>query len=220
MEFKLKLTADVSVSSKEWRSFLESQSKEYPAYFDDPFSEAAMSYFKEMLEKICLRAIEHNSCSGLHSFVQSVKHERTRALMLTWLDTYSPIRQIKTKNGVFQQEVIRDFVPLCSIIEGKVHPYYSLDVKPRKTHKVGHKNLAPTEVEVDGKSLFNTLRAANSDLELVIKMAKIAFNQFIRDRSLDSRKSLVDKINLIPIGKIEKKGQPFLQGGAPGLGKK
>jgi len=216
----LKLIVDINLPSNAWRSFLENQSKEYPAYFDDPFSEAAMSYFKEMLEKICHRAIEHNSCSGLHSFIQSVKHERTKALMLTWLDTYSPIRQIKTKNGVFQQEVIRDFVPLCSMIEGKVNPYYSLDVKPRKTHKVGRKNLAPTEVEVDGKNLFNISLAANSDLDLVIKMAKIAFNQFIRDRSLDSRKSLVDKINMIPIGHIEKKGNPFLQGGAPSLGKR
>jgi len=216
----LKRVIDINVSSKAWRTFLESQSKEYPDYFEDPFSEAAMSYFKEMLEKICLRAIEHKSCSGLHSFVQSVKHERTRALMFTWLDTYSPIRQIKTKNGVFQQEVIRDFVPLCSMIEGKLHPYFSLNVRPRKTHKVGRKNLALNEVEVDGKSMFDTSRAASSDLELAIKMAKIAFNQFIRDRSLDSRKNLVDKINLIPIGQIERKGKPFLQGGAPGLGKK
>jgi hypothetical protein len=216
----LKRVIDINVSSKAWRTFLESQSKEYPDYFEDPFSEAAMSYFKEMLEQICLRAIEHKSCSGLHSFVQSVKHERTRALMFTWLDTYSPIRQIKTKNGVFQQEVIRDFVPLCSMIEGKVHPYFSLNVRPRKTHKVGRKNLALNEVEVDGKSMFDTSRAASSDLELAIKMAKIAFNQFIRDRSLDSRKNLVDKINLIPIGQIERKGKPFLQGGAPGLGKK
>lgn len=212
----MKRVIDINVSSKAWRTFLESQSKEYPDYFEDPFSEAAMSYFKEMLEKICLRAIEHKSCSGLHSFVQSVKHERTRALMFTWLDTYSPIRQIKTKNGVFQQEVIRDFVPLCSMIEGKVHPYFSLNVRPRKTHKVGRKNVALNEVEVDGKSMFDTSRAASSDLELAIKMAKIAFNQFIRDRSLDSRKNLVDKINLIPIGQIERKGKPFLQGGAPG----
>lgn len=212
----MKPAIDINVSSKAWRTFLESQSKEYPNYFEDPFSEAAMSYFKEMLEKICLRAIEHKSCSGLHTFVQSVKHERTRALMFTWLDTYSPIRQIKTKNGVFQQEVIRDFVPLCSMIEGKVHPYFSLNVRPRKTHKVGRKNLALNEVEVDGKSMFDTSRAASSDLELAIKMAKIAFNQFIRDRSLDSRKNLVDKINLIPIGQIERKGKPFLQGGAPG----
>ncbi len=203
-------------SSKAWRSFIENQPKEYPSYFEDPFSEAAMSYFKEMLEKICLRAIEHNSCSGVHSFVQSVKHERTRALMLTWLDTYSPIRQIKTKNGIFQEEVIRDFVPLCSMIEGKVHPYYSLNVKPRKIHKVGRKNFASNEVEVYGNNLFSTSRAANSDLELLIKTAKIAFNQFISDRSLESRKRLVDKINLIPIGQIGKKGKPFLQGGAPG----
>jgi hypothetical protein len=98
----VKITVDINVSSKAWSSFLQSQSKEYPAYFDDPFSEAAMSYFKEMLEKICRRAIEQKSCSVLHSFIQSVKNERSKALMLTWLDTYSSIRQIKTKNGIFQ----------------------------------------------------------------------------------------------------------------------
>ena len=51
-------------------------------------------------------------------------------------------------------------------------------------------------------------------------MAKMAFNQFIRERSIDSRKNLIDKINMIPIGHIEKKGNPFLQGGSPSLGKR
>ena len=207
----------IDLPSKDWRAYLEDQQKKFPEYFTDPFSAAAMSYFKEKLEEICQRAIKHNSCSGFHSFVQSVKNERVKALMLTWMDTYSPIRQIKTKKeGIFQEEVIRDFVPLCSVINGKANPYYSLQAKPRKTHRVGRKIFPSIVVDVDGKNYFDTSRPANSDLDLAIKMAKLAFNQFIRDRSLDSRKILVDKINLIPIGQIQKRGKPFLQGGAPG----
>lgn len=210
----------IDLPTKDWRAYLEDQPNKFPGYFNDPFSEAAMRYFKEKLEEICQRAIKHNSCSGFHLFVQSVKNDRIKALMLTWMDTYSPIRQIKTKkDGIFQEEVIRDFVPLCSILNGKANPYYSLQVKPRKTHRVGRKIYPSIVVDVNGKNYFDTSRAANSDLELAIKMAKMAFNQFIRDRSLDSRKNLVYKINLIPIGQIEKKGNPFLQGGAPGLGK-
>ena len=211
----------IDMPTKDWRAYLEDQPNKFPEYFNDPFSVAAMNYFKEMLEKICQRAIKHNSCSGFHSFVQSVKNDRIKALMLTWMDSYSPIRQIKTKkDGFFQEEVIRDFVPLCSIVNGKANPYYSLQAKPRKTHRIGRKISPSIVVDVDGKNYFDTSRPANSDLDLAIKMAKMAFNQFIRDRSLDSRKSLFDKINLIPIGQIEKKGKPFLQGGAPGLGKK
>jgi len=207
----------IDLPSKDWRAFLEDQSNRHSEYFEDPFSEAAMNYFKEMLESICQRAIKQNSCSGFHFFVQSVKNDRIRALMYTWMDTYSPIRQIKTKkDGIFQEEVIRDFVPLCSVINGKANPYYSLQAKPRKTHRVGRKIFPSIVVDVDGKNYFDTSRPANSDLDLAIKMAKMAFNQFIRDRSLDSRKSLVDKINLIPIGQIQKRGKPFLQGGAPG----
>jgi hypothetical protein len=173
-----------------------------------------------MLENICQRAIQHNSCSGFHSFVQSVKNERIKALMLTWMDTYSPIRQIKTKkNGFFQDEVIRDYVPLCSMVNGKANPYYSLQAKPRKTHRVGRNTLPTILVEVDSKNLFDTTRSANSDLELSVKVAKMAFNQFMRGRTLGARKVLFEKINLIPIGQIEKRGRPFFQGGAPGLGK-
>ncbi len=211
----------IDLPTKDWRAYLEDQPNKFPVYFNDPFSAAAMNYFQGMLEQICQRAIRHNSCSGFYSFVQSVKNDRIKALMLTWTDTYSPIRQIKTKkDGFFREEVIRDFVPLCSIVNGKANPYYSLQVKPRKTHRVGRKISPSIVVDIDGKNYFDTSRPANSDLDLSIKMAKMAFNQFIRERSLDFRKNLVDKINLIPIGQIEKKGKPFLQGGAPGLGKK
>lgn len=204
---------------KDWRAFLENQPNMHPEFFKDPFSEAAMNYFKEMLESICQRAIKNNSCTGFYSFVQFVNSEHAKALMLTWMDSYSPIRQIKTKNGVKYHEVIRDYVPHCSITEAKCHPYYTLKVKPVKIYTREKKIGLETSFEIDKSILFDISRAASSDLDFSIKMAKMAFNKFVRERSLDSRKILIEKINLIPIGYLEKKGTPFFQGGAPGLRK-
>lgn len=209
----------IDLPSKDWRAFLEDQPNRHPEYFKDPFSEMAMNYFKEMLESICQRAIQNNSCTGFYSFVQFVNNDHVRALMFTWMDSYSPIRQIKTKNGVQYHEVIRDYVPRCSITEAKCHPYYTLKVKPIKIYGHGRKVILETNSEVDETILFDTSRPASSDLDFSIKMAKMAFNKFMRERSLDTRKILIDKINLIPIGSLEKKGKPFLQGGAPGLRK-
>lgn len=209
----------INLPSKDWRKFLEDQPNRHPEYFKDPFSEMAMNYFKEMLEIICQRAINNKSCAGFYSFIQIVTNENAKALMLTWLDSYSPIRQIKTKNGVLYHEVIRDYIPRCSIIEAKCRPYYNLKAKPVKIYKHGRKVNLEDNFEIDDAILFDTSRAASSDLDFSIKMAKIAFNKFIRERTLDSRNILIEKFNLIPIGSLEKKGSPFLQGGAPGLRK-
>ena len=154
-------------------------------------------------------------------FICSVCKERANKGTYADMDGYlqpNPSNQNK-KNGFFQDEVIRDYVPLCSMVNGKANPYYSLQAKPRKTHRVGRNTLPTILVEVDSKNLFDTTRSANSDLELSVKVAKMAFNQFMRGRTLGARKVLFEKINLIPIGQIEKRGRPFFQGGAPGLGK-
>ena len=40
---------------------------------------------------------------------------------------------------------------MCSMIEGKINPYYSLEVKPRKNHIVESKNLAPIKSKLMAK---------------------------------------------------------------------
>ena len=221
---KLNSPKHLEMSSHAWRDFLIEQTLTRSDYFNDPNSAKAMIYFKEMLELICERAIHKNSCSGIHSFITAIKNDRVKHLIHTWLDTYSPIRQVKNKDGIVQNEVIRDYTSRCSIANAKLNPYFTLEPKPRKVHIFRRQNFVTSTSEVETiantKVLFNTSRAAVSDFDLSVKLAKIAFNDFIRERSLDSRKKLIEKINSIHIGAIETKGNFFLQGVAPGLGKK
>lgn len=228
----MKYVEQINSTPEAWKKFLATQPELHPELFKTPYLDHAMTYFKEMLECIYQRAILRKSISGFYSFIQAVNSDQAQGQMLTWLDTYSPIRQIKTKNGTIQHEVIRDFIHKCSWIDAKTNPYYKIKVRPRKIIKIKQhlpfesnfdlskkQDAEVSNIELDAKILFNTSSPAKSDFDFSIKMAKNAFNEFIKERSVESKHKLFERINAIPVDEIRKKGQPFLQGGAPGLGK-
>ncbi len=208
-----------SAKSLSRRDYLTSEAAKHPEYFSDPFSEDARKYFKKMLEKICESAIKHGTSAGVYQFLQCVRNERTRSLMLTWIETYTPIREIKFKNGMHQFQVVPEYRNRCSLAEAMQHPYFTIQEKQRKIIDQSKEIDKFAPLLSPNSLFFESSRPAKSDFELIVKRAKIAFNEFVRERSIESKAHLIELINEIALGDFKKSGSPFFQGGAPGLGK-
>ena len=196
-----------------WREFLEGQSAEHPYFFKTPGSFQAQEYFKKILELIAKRSMSYDSVGGIFKFINSIESEYVRDQIWTWLEKYTPIRQQNTNNASRQVLVVRDYRSRCNLVEGKAHPYYSLKPQPRK-HFQG-RGSRPIQGIVNILE-EDPLAPAVSELDFQKKIAKLSLNKYLNDRSIENRNALIAAIHAIPLGSGEKKGSPFLQGGAVG----
>jgi hypothetical protein len=217
------MTPDIAseVDKVTWRNFLLAQPEVCEGHFSYPSSFAARAYFSEMLEMFATRAIKIGSVAGLHGFLSEVKDEATRGQMIGWIEKYTPIRQVRSANDILQWHVMRAFVEKCDLIEGKANPFYTLKPRPHVLLQAGSKALRIASGHETSKEYeFSLQSAAISDLSFAIKVAKIAFNEFLSQRSNSSRQNLINRIMEIPLGDSPKKGSPIVQGGLPGLGRR
>jgi len=205
---------DFNAENKTWKDFLESQPTQHSSFFKHPMSPQGMEYFKKMLELINKRAVKIGTMQGVFKFLNSVQDKKSKALMLTWLDTYSPIRARVTKSGQEEWLLMRDFRPKCNLVDGTTNPFYLLTEKPRKLHRGqvtnGENPIAQAE------DLMSVASPARTELDLQKKLVKTSVNRFLCDRSVENRKKLIAAINAIPLGDAVRGGQVFLQGGAVG----
>lgn len=84
------------VPKDEWKQFLCQQPSKYPSFFKTPSTIQGEQYFKAILELIAKRSLSFESLGGLHNFVNSIANESVQEQILTWFDTYTPIRLQKT----------------------------------------------------------------------------------------------------------------------------
>lgn len=205
---------DFDADNKTWKEFLESQPTLHSSFFKYPMSPQGMEYFKKMLELINKRAVQIGTMQGVFKFLNSVQDQKSKSLMLTWLDTYSPIRTRLTKSGQEEWLLIRDFRPKCNLVEGITHPFYLLAEKPRKLDlgKVTNREKQTNQIE----DTLNVDSPARTELDFQKKLVKTSVNRFLSDRSVENRIKLIAAINAIPLGDAIKGGQVFLQGGAVG----
>lgn len=201
---------EFDATNEKWKSFLESQPSERGEFFRVPLSQQAMDYFKKMLELINKRAVNLGTMQGVFKFINNVQDKKARALMLTWLDTYSPIRAKMTKAGNEEWRVIPEYRARCNLVDGISNPYYRLVERPRKFNRGRGERIAPEN------DLFNVDTPAKTELELQKKLIKLCVNSFLTVRSLENRVKLIEAINSLPLGDAMKGGKPFLQGGAVG----
>lgn len=205
---------DFNAENKTWKDFLESQPTQHSSFFRHPMSPQGMEYFKKMLELINKRAVHTGTMQGVFKFVNSVQDKKTKALMLTWLDSYSPIRARVSKSGQEEWVLMRDFRTKCNLVDGITNPFYLLTEKPRKLHRgqvTNHENpIAQAE------DLMSVDSPARTELDLQKKLVKTSVNRFLSDRSVENRNKLIAAINSIPLGDAVRGGQVFLQGGAVG----
>jgi hypothetical protein len=201
-------------SKTAWREFLIKQSEEHPDFFKIPQSFQAQEYFKTVLELIAKRSMSFESVMGLWPFIDSVKNENVRNQMWTWIEKYTPIRHQFSKDVSRQIIVVRDYRVKCSLIDGKTNPYYTLKPQPRKHFQGKGKKPLPS---IENDLATDVLAPAVSELDFQKKLAKLSLNKFLNDRSIENRNALIAAVQSIPLGSSEKKGSPFLQGGAMGL---
>jgi hypothetical protein len=212
-QFKFLQNLNDRASNAEWRTFFESQPLCYPDFFKTPNSLASQEYFKSLLELIAKRSIKSDNIPGLWAFLRSVNNENVRELMWTWLNKYTPIREKVSKNGNKQIVIVSEYREKCSLIEGMEHPYFSLKPQPRK-HFQGRDSKPITDNKQEPK--IKSTAPARTELEFQKKVARLSFNKFLADRSVENRHELIDAIHSIPLGPGGKKGNPFFQGGAVG----
>ena len=210
------ISADVSKTA--WREFLERQPAAHPDFFKTPQTFQGQEYFKSLLELIAKRSMKCDSLGGLVKFINAVQNPDARERMWTWVDKFTPIREQVTRNGEKQYVIVRDYRAKCSLIEGMEHPYYSLKPQPRK-HFSGRGTRPIPEHEPESEQKSMTTAPAVTELDFQKKLVKHSLNKFLADRSVENRKDLIAAIQAIPLGAAEKKGVPFLQGGAIGLKK-
>ena len=206
---------DFDAENKTWKDYLESQPTQYGSFFKHPMSPQGMEYFKKMLELINKRAVKTGTMQGVFKFVNSVQDKKSKALMLTWLDTYSPIRARVTKSGQEEWLLIRDYRARCNLVDGITNPFYLLTEKPRKLHR-GQARTGENAI-FKAEDLMSVDSPARTELDLQKKLVKTSVNRFLSDRSVENRLKLIAAINAIPLGDSLKGGQVFLQGGAVGL---
>lgn len=201
---------EFDASNERWKSFLESQPSERAELFRLPFSQSAMDYFKKMLELINKRAVNLGNMQGVVKFIDNVQDKKAKALMLTWLDTYSPIRAKITKAGNEEWRVIPQFRSRCNLVDGISNPFYLLVERPRKLNRGRGAGLDQVS------DLLNVDAPAKTELDLQKKLIKLNVNRFLTVRSVENRTKLIEAIHALPLGDGVKGGQPFIQGGAVG----
>lgn len=197
-----------------WKAELENQKALYAEFFIRPMSIAGMEYFKAMLELIAKRAVNVGNIQGFFKFIDAVEDKNAKALMLTWIETYTPIRAHLSSEGLEQFHVVQAYRNRCSLIDGKAHPFYSLKEKPRK-HK-SHPGSRMLVADSEDNDLFSVSAPARTELDFEKKIIKTSLNRFFADRSVENRNKLISAIQRIPLEGTKKKGSPFLQGGAVG----
>jgi hypothetical protein len=206
---------DFDATNESWKSFLEIQPTDHADFFRYPMSLGGMEYFKKMLELINKRAVKLGSMQGVIKFLESVQDKKSKALMLTWLDTYSPIRARLTKAGHEEWRVIPAYRSRCNLVNGISNPFYRLIEKPRKLDR-GRGDKAEGTV-IQESNLLKVDAPAVTELDFQKKLIKTSVNKFLSERSIESRTKLIAAINALPLGVSPKSGQPFIQGGAIGL---
>lgn len=206
---------------KSWIAYLTDQPIKYPDYFKTPFSKDAQIYFKKILELVAERSIKMGLVAGFYKFLDSVENETAKSLMITWIETYTPIRTTSNKKNEHQLIVVKEFINRCNLISGLEHPFYTIKEKPRKIYTVNSYRSIQQFVPKENDSVaLNVTAAAKTEHEFNLKILKIAFNEFILERSIEKRTKLISRIMEFPIGELKKGRNPTLQGGLPSLGRR
>lgn len=154
------------------------------------------------------RATYQGTTKGLARLVSAYQDQAFTDLLIRWLEEYTPIRKQRNEFNALTFLVPIDIRENYDLAGARLNPYYSMETKEElpKATIIPSANLAVHQL---------------SDRELMVKILRQALRTFINEGSADARRHLIDLIQKFPM-KNESVGRksPFLQGGAPGLGKR
>ena len=161
----------------------------------------------QQLLSFATNAVNTGTTKGLAKFISSFEDPRFEATLHLWFSTYTPIQSILRGIDHNALMVPHSLKGVFDLSGARLNPYYSM---PSQAPQVAVMVVAPSNMRTH----------QSSELDLVKKGLKHAVNEFLDVRSLESKQKLLRLINDFPTQGESKRGSPFLQGGAPGLGRR
>lgn len=164
----------------------------------------------ERLLKFANDAAHDGTTKGLAKLVGNFDDAGFRSHLVYWLGKFTPIRRDKhSPPGYWLFHVPKELKEGYDLGGAKLNPYYTFDtVKPSKP---------VTEVEAQRLGA-GTVQL--SDKEFERKSLRLALGKFLAEGSVETRKHLLELITRYESVGIRHGGGAFVQGGAPGLGRK
>lgn len=172
-----------------------------------PESHAEKRALHEKLLQFAAFSTKDGTTKGLAKLIGSFEDEGFRAHLICWLEMFTPIRWRRQPNGQLDS-----YTPNWEGYDlggAKLNPYYtftSVDGSSRK-NELSHKAGASGNVQLSAK-------------EFERKIIRLSLEKYLRDSTIENRKSLIDLISRYESAGGVQGGNPFLQGGAPGLGRR
>lgn len=159
-------------------------------------------------------AVRQEQCKGLCRFMSKIKLESTRNQMLMWIKKFTPIVCVGPQIDKPQKihfTVDKRLFQNFDLGPARLNPYYSLDVASElKSHPVDKAKAFPRALR----------QSPLSDKEFEEKTLRSALNRFLDEPSLENRAKMSALLDAYMHRGSAIRHSPFLQAGAPGLGKR
>lgn len=152
--------------------------------------------------------MHQGTTKGLAKLISQFDDNEFRALLVYWLEKFTPIRRDLNLRGHLLFCVQSNIRKGYDLAGARLNPYYTVE----------QVFSCPAGVKNDRKP-NSKVSTPISTYELERKLLKLALDRSLTERSVESRKNLIELIN-----QQELTGTPvargfILQGGAPGLGR-
>ena len=163
----------------------------------------------EILLKFAGNAVRNGTTKGLGHLVCNFENPKFRDQLIRWLETYTPIR----RETCSMPEHIRFLVPKELRVNydlggARLNPYYCMETKNTEKYSKFKVELITYEA------------AQLSQNEFERKILKRALEKFLIEGSIEARKRLIELVDSYEAFKKNFNARRFVQGGAPGLGRR
>lgn len=161
----------------------------------------------EQLLKFATIAAHNGTTKGLAKLVFSFDDSDFRSHLMAWLEKFTPVRWRRTSDGYWES-----FTPNWEGYDlggARLNPYYTF--QPIKSSK-------PVSEVLPQRRGSSTVQL--SDREFERKTLRLALEKFLSEGSVEARENLLQLIAKYETAGGRRSGQAFVQGGAPGLGRK
>ena len=153
------------------------------------------------------KATREGTTKGLARFISSYEDSEFVALLISWLEQYTPIRKQENRLNTLAFQVPNSVRTDYDLAGARLNPCYSMEPPP----------IRPVAVIIPPASASSH---PLSEREMAKKGIKRALNKFLTESTVESRSHLIELVKDFPLQNQTGRKFPFLQGGAPGLGKR
>lgn len=173
-----------------------------------PSTHIEQKALNEQLLAYAHRAVHQGTSKGLAKLIGQFDSKEFRTLLVYWLEKFTPIRRDLNSRGNLLFCVPSIISEGYDLAGARLNPYYTVE----------QVFAWPAGVKNDRKP-NSKVSTPISTYELERKRLKLALDRFLTERSVESRKHLIELINQQELTGASAARGFILQGGAPGLGR-